>query len=89
MHQYKTGVCVPVIPDAPLREGKLSFESTAKEYQRETGSGLFGLTGAEARKINLDTGLSFQPELLNVPNQKQTHGYIHLGAGCTTHCTKV
>ena len=88
MHQYKTGVCVPVIPDAPLREGKLSFESTAKEYQRETGSGLFGLTGAEARKINLDTGSSFLPELLNVPNQKQTHGPMHLGAGCTTHCTQ-
>ncbi len=89
MHQYKPDVCVPVFPNAQLWEGKLGFESTVKVYQLETGSELFGLTGADARKINLDTGLSFHPELLNVLNQKQTHGHIHLGAGCTTHCTQV
>ena len=71
--------------DQPTREGELSFKSTHGQWKRLTVDGKYILSAEERKKVNKQTGSSFNEPIFNFLFKKQNCRIMHDPAGHITH----
>ena len=76
---------LPVIRDAPRREGECSFTNLNKEWQRLTRCGRGSQSKADHARDNATVGSAFNPPITDPPCAKNNNGVMHSGSGHISH----